>query len=292
MAYGSVIEDFFHRPDGSSPKRKRVDSVDEICGRLAPGELQGNPTTKTDDWKPGQTYETLLIGELEPGPKRVTFMARIVNIYDQPTAGRSPRAAKGCLKILAKDDTGCILVGILNSSLFLSIFCSALFSLLLSNRQLTCFQVTLWYADVEYDLSLGLLVSVWTPHVSDQKKDGPSCLVTSIFPERDAACHLLAYRRSDLGVMCKLPIGYREGYPFCGLDSLADSAQKSDRDFDLRVLAYVKAVGSIARCMPFVLCSGQWILLKSAALNQLPIPPGSLLKGSTLVSRTSHPKRY
>jgi hypothetical protein len=112
MAYGSVIEDFFHRPDGSSPKRKRVDSVDEICGRLAPGDLQVNPTAKTEAWKPKQTYETLLIGELEPGPKRVTFLARIVNIYDQPTAGRSPRAAKGCLKILAKDDTGCILVGI------------------------------------------------------------------------------------------------------------------------------------------------------------------------------------
>jgi hypothetical protein len=120
---------------------------------------------------------------------------------------------------------------------------------------LTYFQITLWYADVEYDLTLGLLFSVWTPHVSDQKSDGPACLVTSIFPERDATCHLLVYRRSDLGVMCKLPFGYREGYPFCGLDSLADSAEKSDGDFDSRVLAYVKAVGSIARCTSFVLLS-------------------------------------
>ena len=107
MVHGSAIEDYFPPRDRFAPKRRLVDLADEICDEL--GDDYG---PKVHDWNPSQTYETLLIGELEPGPKRVTFMARIVNIYDRPTASTSPRAAKGCLKILAKDDTGCILVSV------------------------------------------------------------------------------------------------------------------------------------------------------------------------------------
>ena len=110
MVHGSAIEDYFPPRDRFIPKRRLVDLADEICDELSPGDLGDDYGPKVHDGNSSQTYETLLIGELEPGPKRVTFMARIVNIYDRPTASSSPRAAKGCLKILAKDDTGCILV--------------------------------------------------------------------------------------------------------------------------------------------------------------------------------------
>ncbi len=62
-------------------------------------------------WTPTQVYEEIEIGCLIPGPQRVTFMGRIVNLYDQPTPSKKPQAARGCLKVILKDDTGAIVVG-------------------------------------------------------------------------------------------------------------------------------------------------------------------------------------
>ena len=46
-------------------------------------------------------------------------MGRIVNFYDQAMNSKMPQAAKGCLKIVVKDDTGAFGV---RHSLFLFIF--------------------------------------------------------------------------------------------------------------------------------------------------------------------------
>lgn len=45
-----------------------------------------------------------------PGPGCVAFMGRVVNFYDQATLSKAPQAAKGCLKVVVKDDTGALMV--------------------------------------------------------------------------------------------------------------------------------------------------------------------------------------
>jgi hypothetical protein len=55
-------------------------------------------------------YEEVSIKDLVPGPKRVSFTGRVVNIYDQNVESKMPKAAKGCLKLLVKDASAMILV--------------------------------------------------------------------------------------------------------------------------------------------------------------------------------------
>ena len=63
-------------------------------------------------WVPQQDYEEIEIGSLVPGCQRVTFLGRIVNFYDQSTPSKKPNAAKGCLKVVVKDDSGALVVGL------------------------------------------------------------------------------------------------------------------------------------------------------------------------------------
>jgi hypothetical protein len=68
--------------------------------------------TVDENWLPSQEYEETEIASLIPGPHCVTFQGRVVNFYDQPTPSKRPRAAKGCVKIVVKDDTGAITVSV------------------------------------------------------------------------------------------------------------------------------------------------------------------------------------
>lgn len=63
-----------------------------------------------DHWMPQQNYEDVSIGELAPGPRRVSFTARVVNLHDQSVNSEMQTSGKGCLKILVKDDGALILV--------------------------------------------------------------------------------------------------------------------------------------------------------------------------------------
>ena len=62
-------------------------------------------------WRLQHDYEEASIGELAPGPRRVSFTARVVNLYDdQNVHSKKPDSAKGCLKVLMKDDSALIQV--------------------------------------------------------------------------------------------------------------------------------------------------------------------------------------
>lgn len=61
-------------------------------------------------WMPTQEYEEVDIGALEPGPKFVTFMGRIVNLYNMPKPSKREEAARGLLKLTVADDTGALTV--------------------------------------------------------------------------------------------------------------------------------------------------------------------------------------
>jgi hypothetical protein len=74
---------------------------EEITDALYPTSAQ---------WTPTAEYDEEFIGTLEPGPKFVTFMGRVVNFYDMVKPSKRPMAAKGCLKLMIADDTGALTV--------------------------------------------------------------------------------------------------------------------------------------------------------------------------------------
>ena len=65
---------------------------------------------KVQTWQPRCEYQEAEIKDLVPGPGCVALVGRIVNLHDQQSLSNAPNAARGCLKIVVKDDTGAILV--------------------------------------------------------------------------------------------------------------------------------------------------------------------------------------
>jgi hypothetical protein len=149
MTKGAVLEDFFPAVEGPQPKRRRLNQVANSDETFQPASTESTVGAAADidevdqlrrvatqlptRWKPRHEYKSVYIGELKSGSQRVAFTARVVNIYEQrnlatdaglsgggggggkTAKGRSPNssgasAARGSFKILAKDDSGCILV--------------------------------------------------------------------------------------------------------------------------------------------------------------------------------------
>ena len=64
-------------------------------------------------WQPRGIYEEVDIETVIPGPGCVTIMGRVVNFFVLETPSKAPHAAKGCLKMVIKDDTGALVVSFL-----------------------------------------------------------------------------------------------------------------------------------------------------------------------------------
>ncbi|KAI9872923.1 MAG: hypothetical protein M1830_001057, partial [Pleopsidium flavum] len=130
---------------------------------------------------------------------------------------KKPQAAKGCFKVVVKDNTGALVV-------------------------------KLWYANLNYKLRLGLLVSVWTPHVSNCDPNSitlrNASLVTSVFPERDKSCYFMIHEQSDEGVLCRSPSGYKEGHDWAALMSLKNFVNGGSDVADALIMVCVKSIGA------------------------------------------------
>ncbi|KAK3715967.1 hypothetical protein LTR37_006697 [Vermiconidia calcicola] len=170
-----------------------------------------------EPWHPPAEYADCEIRDLYPGPRAVTFMGRVANIYDVANAPKSPRAAKGCLKLCVKDDKAAI-------------------------------TVRFWYATRLPNLRLGSLVSIWTNHISNGENGTLSSssapLFASLFPERDRSCHLMIHENSDNGIVCRSPLGYREGRPLSGVMTLQNFIDGGYDVLDGKVLLVVKSMGA------------------------------------------------
>jgi len=110
------IQSFF-QPEVSSAqrprKRKHNEANEDNNGDgFTSSELQSALHPTLHQWQPKGTYEEMDIGSLAPGPGPVALMGRVVNFYDQVMTSKMPQAAKGCLKVLVKDDTGTFAVGV------------------------------------------------------------------------------------------------------------------------------------------------------------------------------------
>jgi hypothetical protein len=100
------IQSFF-QPDGTrTRKADNSKSGDGFTTEEVDAVL--HPTSRP--WIPRQEYTEQNIGDLVPGPGRVTFIGRVANLFEMPTPSKMPRAAKGFLKVILKDDTGALVV--------------------------------------------------------------------------------------------------------------------------------------------------------------------------------------
>ena len=112
MSSGS-IRSFMHplTPPHSSKARSNLLVLNfHSCSLAEDGvDEQTNPNPLAE-CSPQQDYEDASIGDLVPGPRRVSFTARIVNMYEQTVESKMPQAAKGCFRLLMKDDSALLLV--------------------------------------------------------------------------------------------------------------------------------------------------------------------------------------
>ena len=114
------IQSFF-QPEVLSLSQKphiRPSSKLDTNDGFTSSEVEATLNPRLHKWQPRTAYNEVDIGSLVPGPGCVALMGRVVNFYDQTMNSKSPHAAKGCLKVIVKDDTGAFVV-IIPSSFYL-----------------------------------------------------------------------------------------------------------------------------------------------------------------------------
>ena len=109
------IQAFFSPTPSSSPTKTASSAFPSPDVPIGDGftaeELQEALKPKpVEPWHPSTEYAELEIRDLEPGPKAVTFMGRVANIFDVANTPKTPQAAKGCIKLCVKDDRAAITV--------------------------------------------------------------------------------------------------------------------------------------------------------------------------------------
>ena len=111
-AQNSSIQSFF-QPEVLYPSHKphnRPSSKIDTNDGFTSSEVEVAQHPLLHKWQPRTTYNEVDIGSLVPGPGCVALMGRVANFYDQTMNSKSPQAAKGCLKVIVKDDTGAFVV--------------------------------------------------------------------------------------------------------------------------------------------------------------------------------------
>jgi hypothetical protein len=131
----SSIQAFFSpTPASSSPTKQAQAPSSSIGDGFTSEEVQeALKPAPVEPWQPKVDYLECEIRDLHPGPRTVTFMGRVANIFDVANAPKTPRSAKGCVKLCVKDDHDAVTVRV-------------------------------WYANHFPHVRLGSLVSVWTNH--------------------------------------------------------------------------------------------------------------------------------
>nr|OQO23654.1 hypothetical protein B0A51_11339 [Rachicladosporium sp. CCFEE 5018] len=223
------IQAFFQPTPSTSPVNPIHDpahSTETVGDGFTANEIQTalKPALSSprDTWHPAAEYAECEIRALQPGPRAVTFMGRVANIFDVGVGtGKTPKSAKGCVKLCVKDERAAVTVRV-------------------------------WWADEARYLAglgkvrLGALVSVWTNHISNGESGNLSSmaapLFASLFPERDRSCHLMIHSRSDDGVMLKRPLGHSDSRPLTGLMTLQNFVDGGYDVIDAKILVVVKSL--------------------------------------------------
>lgn len=113
--------------------------------------------------------------------------------------------------------------------------------------------IRLWYANTQYKIKLGQLVSVWTVHISNSSEynslaPNTAPLFTTMFPEGEKNCHVMLHESSDDGTRFKRPYGVKESKVLAGLMTLKSF---TDGGYDIeepKLLVCIKSIGARKQC--------------------------------------------
>lgn len=73
-------------------------------------EIEASQHPNLHPWQPKGEYREADIQSLAPGPGCLCLVGRVVNLYNQQGWSKMSNAAKGCWRLIVKDDTGAIMV--------------------------------------------------------------------------------------------------------------------------------------------------------------------------------------
>lgn len=112
------IQSFFERKSPPQKnKRFGIDLQADAGDGFDDEEMHVALHPTLQNWRPRVEYEDVDISSLISGPKCVNIMGRVVNLYQQVTPSKKPQAARGCWKVMVKDDTGALMVCAVSLSL-------------------------------------------------------------------------------------------------------------------------------------------------------------------------------
>jgi hypothetical protein len=235
MAQFPSIQSFFkpELPSKDDPQKLVMSSSAGPSDGFTAEEIEAALHPSLPKFQPRCEYQETNIESLVPGPGCISIVGRVVNLNHQQRSSQMPNAAEGCWRLIVKDDTGTLLV-------ILSVHC-------ILWQANTIWQVKLYYAKVSYQIHLGHLVSIWTPHTSHADTISLTLqnayLATSIFPERDNTCYFMSQKNSDGGTLCRKPQGYTPGKELSHLISLKNFIGGGHEVSNGKIMICVKSIG-------------------------------------------------
>lgn len=115
-------------------------------------------------------------------------------------------------------------------------------------------QVKLYFANKQYPLKLGQLLTLWTVFISDASKADTSIIpgikiYANLFPGRVTSDHVMIHATDSAGGICRMPLGYRKGQPLHGLMTLDSYIGSGGHDgvTGVKLLVCVKSIGAKKR---------------------------------------------
>ncbi|KAL8651833.1 MAG: hypothetical protein Q9210_003033 [Variospora velana] len=120
-----------------------------------------------------------------------------------------------------------------------------------------CLKVRLWYAQVDYQLRLGQLVSLFATHISyadpvasASRTVHTASYAATIFPEHDSSCYVDIQADAIYGALMRTPLGYDSEKQLAGLITLKSFIDGGHEVLDGKVLVFVKSVGGRKKYRP------------------------------------------
>lgn len=117
------IQSFF-KPEVPSVQKKHqptaIHQPSDTSDGFTSSEIEATLHPSLNKWQSHASYNDTEIRDLVAGPRCSALMGRVVNFHHIATPSKMPQAAKGCLKLTVKDDTGVLAVRPL-STLLLSL---------------------------------------------------------------------------------------------------------------------------------------------------------------------------
>jgi hypothetical protein len=108
--------------------------------------------------------------------------------------------------------------------------------------------VKLYFLNKPYTLKLGLLLTIWTPYIGAVVNNNAYIIpnapnTTSIFPGREGSVHIVIHQNGDIGVTCRIPLGYKKSQPLPGIMNIKQYIDGGYEIKDNRLLVCVKSIG-------------------------------------------------